>query len=137
MYTKKCSITSKRVHCCMHVSRDFFFFGGGLRSCPLLYVRASCDSRDPVSYTISAYLASYCLLRRQQLRFNQPTLESTSVLLVGCVQKNAASPASVYTAVYMRRQFFFFVIGILPFIVRAYLVCVARIHENMNLRINF
>jgi len=53
----------------------FFFFWGGLRSCPLLYVRASCDSRDPVSYTISAYLASYCLLRRQQLRFNQPTLD--------------------------------------------------------------
>ena len=59
MYKKKHH--QQHVHCCMlvHVS---CFFGGGLGSCPLLYVRTSCVSRHPVSYIVSAYLVSYCLL---------------------------------------------------------------------------
>ena len=36
MYTKKCSVTSKRVHCCMHVSRNFIFFWGGVEILPFI-----------------------------------------------------------------------------------------------------
>jgi len=37
----------------------WFFFLFWVRSCLLLYVRASCVSHDPVSYTISAYHTWY------------------------------------------------------------------------------
>ena len=47
-------------------------FLGGLGCFPLLYVLTSCVLRHPVSYFVSAYLVSYCLLvllvRQQQLR---------------------------------------------------------------------
>ena len=90
-------ISSKPVQCCIHMSRVFFFFWLGC--CPLLYVCTSYVSRDPVSYIVSAYLVSYCLLVRQQQRFHHPTLKPTST---------CPSAASVYTAVYMCRVSFFF-----------------------------
>ena len=64
---KNGTISSKHVHCSIPGTRTcVVFFGGGLRSCPLLYVRTSCVSHHPVSYTriVSAYLVSYCLLER-------------------------------------------------------------------------
>ena len=82
-----------------------FFFG--LRSCPLSYVRTSCVSRDPVSYIVSAYLVSYCLLVRQLQRFT--TLHSKQHRFFWWdVSKKATSPASVYTALYICRVFLFF-----------------------------
>ena len=65
-------------------------FLGGLGCFPLLYVLTSCVLRHPVSYFVSAYLVSYCLLVllvRQQQRFHHPTLRTTSVTLVGCIEK--------------------------------------------------
>ena len=67
----------------------FFFFWVAILPffLSLLYVRASCVSRHPVSYIFSACLVSYCLLVRQQQRFHHPTLR-TSVVLVGCIKKS-------------------------------------------------
>ena len=48
----------------VYMCRVFFFCWLGC--CPLLYVCTSCVSRDPVSYIVSAYLVSFCLLVRQQ-----------------------------------------------------------------------
>ena len=102
---KKSNFTSNRVHRCIHVSRAFF--GAGLGSCPLLYIRTSCVSRDPVSYIVSAYLVSYCLLLRQQQRFQHPTLETTSVLLVGCIKKSNITSKRVHCCIHLSRVFFF------------------------------
>ena len=97
---KNSTISSKHDHCCILVQVACFFFGGvGILPFffSLLYVRTSCVSRHPVSYIVSAYLVSYCLLVRQQQRFHHPTLGTTSV--TWDVPKKATSPASVYTAV--------------------------------------
>ena len=90
-------ISSKPVHCCVHVSRVFFFWLG---CCPLLYVRTSYVSRDPVSYIVSAYLVSYCLLVQQQQRFHRPTLKPTPTC------PSAAS--GVHCCIHVTRVFFFF-----------------------------
>ena len=67
---KKSNITSKHDHCCI-----------------LVHVRKK-------SYIVSAYLVSYCLLLRQQQRFEHPTLKQTSVLL-GCIQNSTISSKRV------------------------------------------
>ena len=95
----------------------FFWLG----CCPLLYVRTSYVSRDPVSCIVSAYLVSYCLPVQQQ-RFHYPTLKPTPTC------PSAAS--GVRCCVHVSRVFFF--IGMFPFIVRAYLVCVAHKNENIK-----
>ena len=83
------TISGKHVRqCCILVHVSCFFWGLGC--CPLLYVLTSCVLRHPVSYFVSAYLVSYCLLVllvRQQQRFHHPTLRTTSVTLVGCIEK--------------------------------------------------
>ena len=86
-----------------YMCRVLFFFMG---CCPILYVRTWYVSRDPGSYIVRAYLASYCLSVRQQQRFDHPALKPTSVIFLGCLKK-APSAASMYTAVYMCRVFFF------------------------------
>ena len=60
---KKSNITSKHDHCCIlvHVRKKSYLPG--------------------ILYQVSAYLVSYCLLLRQQQRFEHPTLKQTSVLL--------------------------------------------------------
>ena len=123
--------------------------------------------KNPILYQVSAYLVSYCLLLRQQQRFEHPTLKQTSVLL-GCIQNSTISSKHVhccilvhvscffwggwdlalykgvlgfeletyrhahheqrvYTVLYMCRLFFSFLGGFVmsPFVVGAYLVCVA------------
>ena len=50
--------------------------------------------KNPVLYQVSAYLVSYCLLLRQQQRFEHPTLKQTSVLL-GCIQNSTISSKRV------------------------------------------
>ena len=156
-----------------------------LGCCPLLYVRTSYVSRDPVSYIVSAYLVSYCLLVRQQQRFHHPTLKPTPTCpsaasgVHGCIhvsrvflfffcwdvalyctcvpgmcrtqkwkrktwKKRKGCRVSnsrptdmpirskrVHCCIHVSRVFFFWV-GMLPFIVRAYLVCVAHKNENIK-----
>ena len=50
--------------------------------------------KNPILYQVSAYLVSYCLLLRQQQRFEHPTLKQTSVLL-GCIQNSTISSKRV------------------------------------------
>ena len=116
-------ISSKPVHCCMHVSRVFLFFGWAV-ALYCTYVRTSYVSRDLVSYVVSAYLVSYCLLVRQQQRFYHPTLKPTPT------RPSAAS--GLHRCIHVSRVFCFFLVGMLPFIVRAYLVCVAYKNENIK-----
>ena len=95
------------VYTAVYMCHVFFFFWLG--SCPLLYVRTSCVSRDPVSYIVSAYLVSYFLLVRQLQRFHNPTLETTSVLLVGCINKSNIISKRVHCCIHLSRVFFFWV----------------------------
>ena len=52
--------------------------------------------KNPILYQVSAYLVLYCLLLRQQQRFEHPTstLKQTSVLL-GCIQNGTISSKRV------------------------------------------
>ena len=93
--SKKSTISSKHVHCCIHVSRVFFLLG----CCPILYVRTWYVWRDPVSYIVRAYLVSYRRSVRQQQRFDHPTLKPTSVLLLGCIKNSTISSKHVYCCI--------------------------------------
>ena len=80
--------------------------------------------RHPVAYIVSAYLVSYCLLVRTQQRFHHPTLRTSTVILVGCIEQSTISGKHVHCCILVHVSCFFGV-GMLPFIVRTYLVCVA------------
>ena len=105
----------------VYMCRVLFFLL--LRCCPILYVRTWYVSRDPVSCIVRAYLVSYCLRVRQQQRFDHPTLKPTSVLFLGCIKKSTISSKRVHCCIHVSRVFFS--VGMLPYIVRTYLVCVA------------
>ena len=81
--------------------------------------------RHPVSYIVSAYLVSYCLLVRQQQRFHHPTLRTSTVILVACIEQSTISDKHVHCCILVHVSCFLGGVGMLPVIVRTYLVCVA------------
>ena len=81
--------------------------------------------RHPVSYIVSAYLVSYCLLVRQQQRFHHPTLRTSTVILVACIEQSTISGKHVHCCILVHVSCFFGGVGMFPVIVRTYLVCVA------------
>ena len=54
--------------------------------------------KNPILYQVNAYLVSYCLLLRQQQRFEHPTLKQTSVLL-GCIKNSTISSKRVHCCI--------------------------------------
>ena len=68
----------------------------GMGSSNFWAVRTSCVLRHPVSYIVSAYLVSYCLLVRQQQRFHHPTLRTSTVILVACIEQSTISERSEF-----------------------------------------
>ena len=106
------------------------------RRCPQLLsslavsaaVRTWCGgetSTRKTSTSISAYLVSYCLLVRQQQRFHHPTLRTSTVILVACIEQSTISGKHVHCCILVHVSCFFGGVGMFPVIVRTYLVCVA------------
>ena len=113
MYKKK---QHQQVWSLLYTRTCVMFFLFGLGSCALWYVRTSCVSRHPVSYIVSAYLVSYCLLVRQQHRFHHPTLRTTSVILVGCIKNSTISSKHDHCCILVQvASSFFFGLGSCPF----------------------
>ena len=63
--------------------------------------------RHPVSYIVSAYLVSYCLLVRQQQRFHHPTLRTSTVILVACIEQSTISGKHVHCCILVHVSCFF------------------------------
>ena len=102
---KNCTITSKHVHCCIHVrfwDGIFQFLGRTYLVCvassrPILLVRTSfhtvfsCDNNsvfiNPTLRTSTDFYCLLVLLVRQKQRFDHPTLRTTSDTLVVCIEK--------------------------------------------------
>ena len=104
----------------------WFFFFFWVRSCLLLYVRASCVSHDPVSYTISAYHTWYRTVSSGDNNFVLTNLHSNQHRFFWWdVYKKMQHHQQACTLLYACVTWFFFFLGgveILPFIVRTCLV---------------
>ena len=70
--------------------------------------------RHPVSYIVSAYLVSYCLLVRPQQRFHHPTLRTSTVILVGCIEQSTISGKHVHCCILVHVSCFFGGLGCCP-----------------------
>ena len=82
------------------------------QACTLLYTRTFLGWDLPIfgpyvprvccvipSYIVSAHLVSYCLLVRQQQRFHHPTLRTSTVILVACIEQSTISGKHVHCCI--------------------------------------
>ena len=145
---KNSTISSKNDHCCILVQVACFFLGGWDLAFFFLFIVPTylvCVA----SFRVLYYLVSYCLLVRvsrvkstaqQQSAFtlenlvpycrsvrHVPTLKMRVVLFLVCIKNSTVSSTHVHCCilVHVSIYIFFLWVGILPFIVRTYLVCVA------------